>query len=195
MPLPRPPRTMFVPSEATATTPFGGERNPDNIIYVFDAAYCSANRLLGVALSDGSLRLVNGRGVCLSVLTLPGVQSHLTSFAWDDSGHRLATCVASGHLISWTISPESSTDAATGGSCSRHGGYFVATCTAIMEGGTFLSYEGICHCYSRHAVFCDWLTLVLAFVSRTSTGTTPVWLLLRGKKQQRGKRFTHIVGS
>ncbi len=82
---------------------FGGERNPDNLIFVFDAAQCPANNLLGVALSDGTLRLVNGRGICVTILQLPGCQSHLTSFAWDDSGSRLASCVATGHVVLWDI--------------------------------------------------------------------------------------------
>eukprot|EP00980_Cylindrotheca_fusiformis_P029836 scaffold23916_cov117-Cylindrotheca_fusiformis.AAC.1 len=49
-------------NNTTASGPhhnFGGDRNPDNVIFVFDAAYCPANGLLGVALSDGSLRLMN----------------------------------------------------------------------------------------------------------------------------------------
>ena len=87
-----PSKSSTAPGSDVATTnAFGGDRNPDNVIFVFDASYCSANGLLGVALSDGSLRLVNGRGICLSVLTLPGCQSHLTSFSWDSTGRRLAT--------------------------------------------------------------------------------------------------------
>ena len=105
-------------------TPFGGERNPNNMIFVFDATYCPANGLLGVALSDGSLRLVNGRGVCVSIINLPGCQSHLTSFCWDSTGTRLATCVATGHLIAWDLDI---------GEANRG---IAATCRAIMEGGT-----------------------------------------------------------
>ena len=105
---------------------FGGERNPENTIFVFDAAYCPGSGLLGVALADGSLRLVNGRGSCISVIHLPGNQSHLTSFCWDKSGSRLATCVASGHLVTWSLDAESH----------QFGNYnTVATCTAIFEGG------------------------------------------------------------
>jgi WD40 repeat protein len=94
--------------DAPTNTQFGGERNPMNIIYVFDASYCKANGILGVALSDGTLRLMNGRGVCLSVLQLPGsneasISTHLTSFSWDPTGQRLATTVATGHLITWNI--------------------------------------------------------------------------------------------
>lgn len=80
---------------------FGGERNPSNLIFAFDAVYCDANGLLGVALSDGSLRLINGRGVCISIVQLPGCQSHLTSFSWDSTGTRLATSVATGHVVSF----------------------------------------------------------------------------------------------
>jgi len=82
---------------------FGGAKNPENIVYVFDASHCPANNLLGVALSDGTVRLVNGRGVCVSILQLPGCQSHLTSFGWSKTGTRLASCVATGHLILWDI--------------------------------------------------------------------------------------------
>ena len=102
---------------------FGGERNPHNIVYVFDAQYCPANGLLGVALSDGSLRLVNGRGVCVRPVTLPGNKSHLTSFGWDATGKRLATCVATGHLILWEID------------MSMDGQDWIPSCKAVLEGG------------------------------------------------------------
>jgi WD40 repeat protein len=46
---------------------------------------------------------MNGRGVCLSVLQLPGQQSHLTSFHWDTTGRRLVTTVATGHVVLWEI--------------------------------------------------------------------------------------------
>ena len=118
-----------------AGTGFGGERNPNNLIFVFDAAYNENNGLLGVALADGSLRLVNGRGVCVSILNLPGCESHLTSFAWDTSGTRLATCVATGHLITWHLDLDPR-------------GRTVATCTAIMEGGHQVGRPlfGCCYC-------------------------------------------------
>ena len=91
-------------AEGDTNEAFGGERNPNGLIYVFDAAYCPVNGLIGVALSDGSLRLLNGRGVCVSILQLPGVSTHLTSFCWDASGTQLATSVAStGHVVTWEI--------------------------------------------------------------------------------------------
>jgi len=105
---------------------FGGKRNPSNIIFVFDASYSPASGLLGVALADGSLRLVNGRGICISVINLPGNRSHLTSFSWSSCGTRLTTCAATGHMLAWSLDPESH----DGGN--RH---TVATCTAIFEGG------------------------------------------------------------
>ena len=124
--LPPPPQVDQNQQQNTAGNAFGGERNPQKIVYVFDADYCPANGLLGVALSDGSLRLVNGRGICISVLNLPGNQSHLTSFCWDSTGNRIATCVATGHLITWNLDSDS-----------HQGGNYntVATCSAIFEGG------------------------------------------------------------
>lgn len=100
---------------------FGGERNPENLVFVFDASYNAQNGLLGVALSDGSFRMINGRGVCVRPITLPGSESHLTSFAWDSTGKHLATCVAWGALILWTIETD---------------GYEVKpACRAVLEGG------------------------------------------------------------
>jgi WD40 repeat protein len=106
------------------TEAFGGIRNPGNLIYVFDASYCATNGLVGAALSDGSLRLMNGRGVCLSVLSLPGCRNHthLTSFSWDSTGQRLVTTVATGHVIVWSIEqlPDET---------------IVRSCQAIYQGG------------------------------------------------------------
>jgi WD40 repeat protein len=107
----------MMPAEGT----FGGDRNPNGLTFVFDAQYNATNGFLGVALSDGSLRILNGRGICLSVLQLPGMNSHLTSFAWDRSGRRLATCVASGHIITWSLE--------------FHDSDVRATCVAIFERG------------------------------------------------------------
>lgn len=109
-------------SSSKSTPAFGGDRNPHNLIFVFDASYCQTNGLLGVALSDGSLRLMNGRGVCLTILQLPGVQAHLTSFAWDSSGQHLATSVANGCLITWKIVCQSD-------------GSVDTSCSAVFDGG------------------------------------------------------------
>lgn len=84
-------------------TIFGGERNPDNVVYVFDASFCSANGLVGVALSDGTLRLINGRGICVCILNVLNSRSHLTSCTWDKNGSRLLTTVATGQLVSWKL--------------------------------------------------------------------------------------------
>lgn len=101
---------------------FGGERNPDNALFVFDASHCEMNDLLGVALSDGTCRvLCNGNsddGDQASsssyqercVLGLPPDYfgnnrggGHLTALSWDTSGTRLATCLASGRVVLWSI--------------------------------------------------------------------------------------------
>lgn len=125
--LPRPPKeTIHEEGEPkTDSAGFGGERNPEKKIFVFDADYCSSNGLLGAALSDGSLRLVNGRGICISIVQLPGVKSHLTSFCWDSTGTRLATSVATGHLVTWDVDLRDV----------QGDGHIVASCMGIMEGG------------------------------------------------------------
>jgi WD40 repeat protein len=106
---------------------FGGERNPDNALYVFDASYCNANDWIGVALSDGTCRVLspcnatdafddNGVDKGSSsyqercVLGLPPGYfgnnqggGHLTALSWDASGTRLATSLASGRVVLWSI--------------------------------------------------------------------------------------------
>jgi len=109
-------------SGVTTKQAYGGPRNPDNLVYVFDASYCPANGLLGVALSDGSLRLVNARGSCVFVLQLPECKARLTSFAWDSAGKRIASCVGTGQIILWSILCDKS-------------GRTEASCSAILEGG------------------------------------------------------------
>jgi len=105
--------------DGTQTYQFGGSRNPENELYVFDASYSESNDLLAAALSDVtwsvlSLAASNNidedeniqREQC--VLSLPpgyfgGRGGHLTAVEWDSSGTRLATCVASGRVILWYL--------------------------------------------------------------------------------------------
>ena len=109
---------------------FGGVRNPENQVFVFDAALTNnenikdkTGSLFAVALSDGTCRLVNARGVCVAILQLPGCDAHLTALSWDSRGERLSTCVATGHVILWGISAEiGGTDV-------------VPSCLAILDGG------------------------------------------------------------
>lgn len=96
---------------------FGGvARNPNCIIFVFDAAHCAVNGLIGAALSDGSLRLIHHQADdntvgCAAVLTLPGDDDnddrtppvHLTSFCWNSTGQKIATALATGQVVVWSI--------------------------------------------------------------------------------------------
>ena len=87
---------------------FGGPRNPNNSIYVFDAAF--SNQLVAVALSDGTCRVLNYQGQSNKqcVLTVPeeivgSGGGHLTAISWGANGTSLATCVACGKVILWNI--------------------------------------------------------------------------------------------
>lgn len=93
---------------------FGGPRNPNNNIFVFDSCYNPKNECVAVALSDGTCRIVSlpdvereganveGHGQCALALP-PAIQGHLTAVNWDSSGSRLAACIASGKLVMWVI--------------------------------------------------------------------------------------------
>ena len=104
--------------DVAQTYQFGGPRNPENELYVFDASYNESNDLLAAALSDGTCRVLSlapsnddedentQREQC--VLSLPPGYfgdrgGHLTAVEWDSSGTRLATCIASGRVILWYL--------------------------------------------------------------------------------------------
>ena len=87
---------------------FGGPRNPNNSIYVFDAAV--SNQLVAVALSDGTCRVLSleGQNDKQCVLSVPeeivgNSGGHLTAISWDATGTSLATCVACGKVVLWKI--------------------------------------------------------------------------------------------
>ena len=101
---------------------FGGHRNPHGLIFVFDAAYSRDLATLGVALSDGTVRLLNGQGRCWHVIhphhfpTRPG---YLTALAWSppssptrgsSNGNSMAasllvTATGRGDVITWQVWP------------------------------------------------------------------------------------------
>ena len=129
---------------------FGGERNPDNALFVFDASHCETNDWLGVALSDGTCRVLcndsgddGDKGESSSsyqercVLGLPPDYfgnsrggGHLTALSWDASGTRLATCFASGRVVLWSIhAVKKGTDAIDV--------LLQPSCMSVLEGGMF----------------------------------------------------------
>jgi WD40 repeat protein len=105
--------------DESQTYQFGGSRNPENELYVFDASYSESNDLIAAALSDGTCRVLSLAASSnvdedenlqreQVVLSLPpgyfaGRGGHLTAVEWDSSGNRLATCVASGRVILWYL--------------------------------------------------------------------------------------------
>mmetsp|Transcript_11025 Transcript_11025/g.23915 ORF Transcript_11025/g.23915 Transcript_11025/m.23915 type:complete len:508 (+) Transcript_11025:152-1675(+) len=123
--------------DGSDTNQFGGERNPNNELYVFDASYCESNDLMGVALSDGTCRVVSlansGNESFVQeqcVLSLPpgyfpGRMGHLTALSWDKSGTRLATCIASGRVILWLLQVVD-----RGGAQGLH-----PSCISVLQGG------------------------------------------------------------
>uniref|UniRef100_A0A7S0AWW5 Uncharacterized protein n=1 Tax=Minutocellus polymorphus TaxID=265543 RepID=A0A7S0AWW5_9STRA len=59
----------------------------------------------------------------MSVLSLPGCESHLTSFAWDSTGTRLASCVGTGHIVLWHVESTIGTN------------HIRVNCTCVLGGG------------------------------------------------------------
>lgn len=84
---------------------FGGPRNPNNAIYIFDTACCKD--YVGVALSDGTCRVLSvndeSRQCVLSLPQESELGGHLTGLSWNASGGRLVTCIACGKVVLWSI--------------------------------------------------------------------------------------------
>lgn len=103
---------------------FGGPRNPDNAIYIFDTA-CGKD-YVGVALSDGTCRVLSIHDESEQcVLSLPQeseLGGHLTGLSWDASGERLVTCIACGKIVLWSIQMQ-------------EGGELLSSIVAVLEGG------------------------------------------------------------
>ena len=85
---------------------FGGDRNPNRINYVFDASFCEETYILAVALSDGTIRLLDGlRGIYLAILEFPRTETrfHLSGLSWNKNGTKLATCLSLGQICLWDV--------------------------------------------------------------------------------------------
>lgn len=119
---------------------FGGPRNPNNAIYVFDAA-ANTNGLVGAALSDGTCRIMSLAQSAQEkqcVLSVPeqfvGEKGgHLTAISWDSSGERLATCIACGYVVLWDIKYVEGT--------------VYSSILALLEGGQFFFVSCSCSCF------------------------------------------------
>jgi len=139
------PNQTYQTSNHIASNPYGGPRNPNNLIFLFDTSF--AEYYLATALSDGTIRILNTRGVCICILQLPPNEqnerlSHLTSVSWcaddidnipdgvcrrvtehNECTYRLVSCVANGTIILWNIYMNHSTNTIT------------PSCRAIFQGG------------------------------------------------------------
>jgi WD40 repeat protein len=123
---------------------YGGPRNPDNMLFVFDMQYSATNDLLGTALSDGTCRITslhytNCDDESFSphyyyqercILGLPKgyfgeTGGHLTALAWDNTGTRVATCIGSGRVVLWLLQVVNNN-----GNEELH-----PACLSILEGG------------------------------------------------------------
>lgn len=82
----------------------GGERNPQDMSFVFDAKPRpgSGSSVLAVALSDGTVRVgdVLREGEQAAVLR-GSSNSHLTGLAWSDDGTILVSCGGNGSVTVW----------------------------------------------------------------------------------------------
>ncbi|CAM9520760.1 unnamed protein product [Phaeothamnion confervicola] len=89
-------RTRLWRFQKVGSNSLGGPRNPDDVVFVFDAKAHAAGDIIAVALSDGTVRTVDPRvAVPVGSLTAVGA-SHMAGVAWSDDGALLAACGAGG---------------------------------------------------------------------------------------------------
>lgn len=82
----------------------GGERNPEDASFVFDAKPRpgSGSSVLAVALSDGTIRVGDVLREGEQAAVLRGTSNtHLTSLAWSADGTILASCGGNGSVTVW----------------------------------------------------------------------------------------------
>lgn len=82
----------------------GGERNPDDLSFIFDAKPRpgAGSTALAVALSDGTVRIGDILGTDGQTAVLKGnSNTHLTSLAWSGDGAILASCGGDGTVTVW----------------------------------------------------------------------------------------------
>ena len=79
----------------------GGGRNPNDIVYVFGTDWSPEREEMAVALSDGTVRVVNLMGELKAVLTIPEENTRATNAKWTKGGRGLATTFSTGHVLTW----------------------------------------------------------------------------------------------
>lgn len=82
----------------------GGERNPGDNCFVFDAKPRpgSGSSVLAVALSDGTVRVGDVLQDGEQTVVLQGTSNtHLTGLAWSNDGTILASCAGNGSVTVW----------------------------------------------------------------------------------------------
>lgn len=82
----------------------GGERNPDDVSFIFDTKPRpgAGSTALAVALSDGTVRIGDILGTDGQTAVLKGSsKAHLTSLAWSADGAILASCGGDGTVTVW----------------------------------------------------------------------------------------------
>ena len=90
----------------TQNVAYGGDRNPNKVNFVFDASFCQNTHIIAVALSDGTIRLLDGfYGIYLAILEFPRaeIRFHLSGLSWNSNGTKLATCLSLGQVCLWNV--------------------------------------------------------------------------------------------
>lgn len=156
----------------------GGERNPEDLPFVFDAKPRpgSGSYPIAVALSDGTVRV----GDILRnpdqphVLKPDGGQTHLTALAWAEDGTVLVSCAGDGSMTVWDARTWTSRAVLRGHGKPVYGATFYP-CAAISASGN--ESQKLLLSWSSDETICMW------DVTRASlTGTKPLSTLFAGPR-------------
>lgn len=139
----------------------GGERNPDDLSFIFDAKPRpgAGSSAVAVALSDGTVRvgdILGDRGET-AVLSQEGANTHLTGLAWSDDGMVLVACGGNGTVTVWDARTWTVRSVLCGHSRPVYGAAFfpVNAAAASSSGG---SSPQLLLSWSSDATICAWDT-------------------------------------
>jgi hypothetical protein len=181
--------TSIAEPEGPATTGFGGHRNPDNQVFVFDAKYNpSSSNIISVALSDSTTRIVDTRldrasstVACVSLARLFAGTSERIGHATSVRARLLPFTASCGVLIVYGLF--------RGGRSAERGCIHDGRIAWIRTNGADRHATGNAHCAA-----CRYRLVLMrgcVYIAAPSTGTVaqPQRSLLR---LPAGRRWEHV---
>lgn len=139
----------------------GGERNPEDLSFVFDAKPQpgTGSSTLAVALSDGTVRvgdILGDSGQTVVLRREDGTQTHLTGLTWSGDGLLLASCAGDGSVTLWDARTWTARAVLRGHSRPVYGATFHPSPAECGPGGTGGDEPQLLLSWSSDETVCAW---------------------------------------